>query len=118
MLEILFRLIMAHAVADFALQTDAMSKGKNRNKKPDYIPEGQKPMACWPYWLSAHALIAGLGVYWATGILSFGILETILHWGLDFAKCENYYSPHIDQLLHFACRAGYCFVWFLTIGGN
>ena len=43
----LFRLLVGHAIGDFALQTAAMAKGKNRNRKPDYIPEGQKPVRVW-----------------------------------------------------------------------
>jgi len=98
---------MAHALADFALQSDAMAKGKNRHKKPDYIPEGQKYTPCWPYWLTAHALISGGAVYLVTGSLMWGITETVLHWGIDFCKCENWTSPHLDQWFHFVCRLGY-----------
>lgn len=106
-LELLFKFLVGHALADMALQSDAMSKGKNRNKKPDYIPPGQKYVACWPYWLSAHALIHGGAVYIITGNLFLGIFETVAHWLIDFAKCENKTNPHTDQLLHFICKLIY-----------
>lgn len=107
MIEVLFRLLIAHALTDFALQSDEMVKGKNRNRKPDYIPPGQKFVACWPYWLSAHALICGAGVWWATGCIWLGVIEVVLHWLIDFAKCENALSPNHDQLLHLWSRIIY-----------
>ena len=45
-MELLFKLIIGHAVADFALQSDAMAKGKNPNIPRDNI---QSPN--WRYWL-------------------------------------------------------------------
>lgn len=103
----LFRLLVAHALADFSLQTDAMAKGKNRNFRPDYVPEGQKYVPCWPYWLTAHALIAGGGVYWATGNLLCGVLEVVIHWFADYAKCDNRTGPNLDQGIHLVARLGY-----------
>jgi hypothetical protein len=110
MFEIFFRLLFAHALADFALQPEAMCKGKNKNITTGYVAEGQKYVACWRYWLSAHALICGGMVYWATGSLLLGILETGLHWMIDFAKCENITNPNQDQALHLMCRLIYLFI--------
>jgi hypothetical protein len=107
MIELFFKLLVAHALADFSLQGDAMAKGKNRNRKPDYIPDGQKLIPCWPYWLSAHAFIHGGAVYIVTGSLLLGSIETVAHWAIDFAKCENWTNPHQDQILHIVCRIGY-----------
>jgi len=101
------RLLMAHAFCDFVFQTDAMAKGKNRNNPPPILPPGQKLCACWPYWLSAHALIAGAGVWLATGVWVLGLAEVVAHWGIDFIKCEGYSNPHMDQMLHLVCRIGY-----------
>jgi len=42
MILMMFKFLMCHALADFVLQSDTMAKGKNRNRKPDYIPEGAK----------------------------------------------------------------------------
>jgi len=106
---IFIKLLMMHALTDFSLQSDAMAKGKNRHKKPDYIPEGQKLTPCWIYWLSAHALISGGGVWIVTGKWWWGITETVLHWIFDFMKCDNKTNPHQDQLLHIASRLIYLF---------
>jgi hypothetical protein len=110
MLSILFQLLCYHALADFALQSDAMAKGKNRHRKPEFIPEGQKYTPCWFYWLTAHALIHGLFVGFLFGSPLAGFVMSLLHWGIDFIKCENLTNPHIDQLLHFICICG--FVWY------
>ena len=100
-LELLFKLLVGHAIADFALQSEAMSKGKNRNQiSVKSLPKGQKYVPCWPYWLTAHALIHGGMVYLATNILILGIIETAFHWIIDFWKCENQYGPHLDQYFH------------------
>jgi len=115
MLLLIFKLLFGHAIADFAMQSDAMSKGKNRNKKPDYIPAGQKFIACWPYWLTSHALIHGGVVFLATGMLSLGIAETILHWLIDFIKCENWTNPHQDQALHMLCKVFYVIIIIFII---
>ena len=107
MFELFFKLMFAHFFADITLQSEKLSKGKNRNKKSDYIPPGQKYVACWPYDLTAHAITHGGFVYIATGNVLLGIIETVLHWVIDFAKCENWTNPHTDQLLHFMCKIGY-----------
>jgi len=54
-----FRLLIGHAFADFAFQSDSMAKGKNRHSDPSKLPKNQKYTPYWPYWLAAHALIHG-----------------------------------------------------------
>ena len=107
MLELLFKLLIGHALADFALQSDVMAKGKNRHNKPSYIPDGQAYTPCWPYWLLAHGSISGGVVYYITGSILFGLIETGAHCVIDFMKCENITNPHIDQFLHLICRITY-----------
>jgi hypothetical protein len=102
--ELVFLLLIAHAFTDFAFQTAAMAKGKNRHRKPDYIPEGQTPVQVWFYYLTAHALINAGGVYVVTGSATVAVLEFVVHWLLDFAKGENWTNPHGDQLAHFAFK--------------
>ena len=97
---IIIILIFSHFLADFTLQTDAMAKGKNRNRKIDYIPEGQKLVPVWPYWLSAHAIIHGGMLYIFTLNPYVFIVESISHFIIDFIKCENWTNPNQDQGLH------------------
>lgn len=102
--ELLFWLLVGHAVADFALQSDTMAKGKNRHNKPDFVPKGQALKPCWGYWLTAHSLIHGGAVALATGIWWVGIMEAVSHWVIDFLKCENKTTPFTDQMLHLLCK--------------
>lgn len=99
-------LLIGHAVADFALQTDSMAKGKNRNRPVDMsvVPPGQKYQPTWGYWLTAHALIHGAAVCFATGYTIIGMAEALCHWLIDFGKCENKYGIHVDQALHVLCK--------------
>ncbi len=113
-MKLIFLLLVGHALADFALQSDSMAKGKNRHNKT-IPPPGAKYQPCWQYWLSAHALIHGGMVYFITGLLFFGLFETVAHWIIDFFKCENKYGIHTDQALHIMCKA--IVMSIMTIGG-
>jgi hypothetical protein len=100
----LFWLLVGHAVADFVLQNEVMAKGKNRNVRGT-APPGQTYMPCWPYWLTAHALVHGGAVALATGSTALGCAETVAHWVIDFYKCEGCYGVHADQGMHIGCKA-------------
>lgn len=108
--EILFKLLFGHVLADFVLQTEIMAKQKNRHNKPAYIPEGQKYVPTWHYWMSAHGLIHGGTVYFLTGNLFFGIVETIAHIAIDILKCENITNPHVDQAFHILLKIAYVMI--------
>lgn len=111
-----FALLIGHALADYPLQGDATAKGKNRNNPPHGIPPGQKPCAVWFHYLTAHALIHA-GFVWAiTGYVWLGVAEFVLHWFIDFAKCENLTDPHTDQILHVGCKLLYVSACFI-VGG-
>ena len=106
MLELLFELLVGHAVADFALQSDVMAKGKNRHNKVT-PPPGQEYKACWPMWLLAHGLIHGGVVYYITGSVALGVFETITHSAIDFCKCEGLTEPYSDQIIHLTTKIFY-----------
>lgn len=99
-------LLVGHALADYALQSDAMAQGKNRFRPidPARVPPGQTPKPCWYYWLTAHALIHGGMVGLITGYAVLGVLESVLHWGIDYAKCAGWTDMDGDQALHAACK--------------
>jgi len=100
MIELAIKMLFAHAVGDFGLQSEAMAYGKNRHNKPKNVPEGQQPMPVWFWWLSAHALINGAMFYLFTGNVFIGTVEIITHFWIDLAKTENMTNPNIDQILH------------------
>ena len=102
----IFLLLCGHALADFALQTEWIAYNKNRNVVPKgYDPEKHgKLQSIWIYVLTSHALIHGLMVYLITLNIWFGIAETIIHWVVDFGKCEKWYGIHTDQSIHILCK--------------
>lgn len=111
--ELAFGLVASHAVCDFALQPDAMAKGKNRHNRTT-PPPGAKFQHSWPYWLSAHAMVHGAGVYLVTGMWWLGLAEAFCHAAIDFNKCENRYGIGTDQALHYACKAAWLVIAVLA----
>lgn len=109
--EIIFILLFLHALGDFALQSDVMSREKNRhNRAPTYMPSGQKPKKTWVYWLIAHAFIQGGLIYVFFPILPIAVFEVVSHFIVDYLKCENITSPHHDQLIHVILRIIYSII--------
>jgi hypothetical protein len=106
---IFFKLMIGHALADYPLQGEAIARGKNRHNPPFGLPPGQKPVAVWWHYLTAHALIHAGFVWAATGNVWCALAELVLHWVIDFGKCENWTDPHQDQALHALCKVVYSF---------
>ena len=102
-----FQFLVGHAAADFVFQPQAMGKGKDRNSEihrevdvVDFPP--------WFIWLTAHSLIHGGAVFLVTGYATLGAVEVLLHWIIDFAKCEGWLSFWQDQAFHVGCKVAYC----------
>ena len=95
-----FSLLIAHAITDVFLQSERMEVRKT--------PQGGNEH--WFYWMLAHSLMNGLGVWIATGLMGLGITETVTHFAIDTGKCEKLYGVHIDQLLHLGTKL----VWLLV----
>jgi Protein of unknown function (DUF3307) len=100
---VFFWLLVGHAVMDYPLQAGPIAVEKCRKSTSDL----QKAVP-WYYWLSAHALGHGGAVALVTGSVSLGVLETIAHWVIDFAKCEGWFGIHVDQALHIGCKVLWC----------
>ena len=86
----------------------AMGYGKNRNDEIHNKEHSLFPV--WWYWLTAHALVHGGAVYLVTNSLVFGIIETVIHWITDYAKCEGWIGMHQDQGIHIGCKLGYAII--------
>jgi hypothetical protein len=110
---VFFWLLVGHAVADFPLQAGPMAVEKCRRSASDL----QRTVP-WFYWLSAHALIHGGAVFFVTGSLFLGTLETVVHWLIDFAKCEGLFGIHTDQALHVGCKVLWCVLLAYGIPGQ
>lgn len=93
---LLFALLGAHALADYPLQGDFLSKAKNRTSPIPGVP--------WYQALGAHALIHGFFVAALTGFWWLGIAEMVVHAVTDDAKCSGRISFNTDQAIHIACK--------------
>ncbi len=106
-----FKLIIGHAIADFVFQPLPMALGKCRTRKPRNEEEATYPS--WPYWLTSHALVHGGIVWLITGNVYLGLLETVLHWFIDLAKCEKRIGMHQDQFAHLFTKLLYIFLLYI-----
>jgi hypothetical protein len=102
-MNLLFWLIVSHAVCDYPLQGDFLARGKNHKNPIPGIP--------WWHCLLAHALIHGGGVALATGSVPLGIAEVVIHCAIDYGKCDGRYGMHVDQALHIICKVA----WFAIL---
>jgi len=102
-LRLFFVFLAVHCVCDFALQSDTMGREKKRASGT-----ALQLVVPWYYWMTAHALIHGLGVMVATQSLVLGLAESAAHFLIDFGKCEGKYGIHVDQGLHVACKVAWC----------
>ncbi|MFZ5744434.1 MAG: DUF3307 domain-containing protein [Pseudomonadota bacterium] len=95
-LTIFAALVVGHAIADYPLQGDFLSKAKNRAAAIPGVP--------WYQALGAHAVMHG-GMVWAlTGLIWLGLLEMVAHALIDDAKCTGRLSFNQDQSLHLVCK--------------
>ena len=107
--QTLFLLLAGHALADYPLQGDFIARGKNF----------RSPIAGIDWWvvMLAHSLIHGGAVVVVTGNVWMGVVETVLHFLIDHAKCRNYFGFKTDQALHVVCKIGY-FAVLCAAGGQ
>ncbi len=105
---LLFAFVIGHSIADFPLQGDFLSRGKNRNTPPPPLADGKaSPGNLWVYLMSAHCLIHAGFVWVICGSPLLAFVEFVLHWIIDHAKCEGHTSFATDQWMHVATKAVY-----------
>jgi hypothetical protein len=105
---IFFAMVIGHALADYPLQGKFLSMAKNRHADVSCLFGGETPpRGIWIHALTAHSLIHSGMVWLLTGSMALGLVELVLHWVIDFGKCEKWMNFTVDQLLHVACKAGY-----------
>lgn len=102
-MPLLFLLFAAHALCDYPLQGDFLSRGKN-HKNPI-------PGAPWYQCLFAHALIHGAAVGILTQSVTFGACEFIVHFWTDYAKSDGKLTFNQDQAIHYGAKIA----WWLLI---
>lgn len=110
--SLFFLFLCGHALGDYALQTEWIATNKNRHFRDSLSPDAQKNMqVIWPHLLTAHSLHHGLLVYLISQSIVLGVAETVVHWLIDFAKCEKWFGFHMDQALHILAKL----IWVLAI---
>lgn len=108
---VLFALLIGHALADYPLQGAFLAKAKNRHSDSGALfDEKSAPKGLWIHALTAHALVHAGTVWLITGTVWLALVELVLHWWIDFAKCEGWTSFTTDQILHLICKIGYAVV--------
>ena len=98
-LPMFFGLIAAHALCDYPLQGDFLSKAKNR----------LAPIPGVPWWqaLWAHGAIHGGAVALVTGVWWLGLLEAAGHFVIDDMKCSGRLRFNQDQYAHLLCKVAW-----------
>lgn len=107
----LIYMLAAHALCDYPLQGDWLSKAKNPTLT---LVPGE---TIWPLALASHALIQAVAVQLITGSWLLGTAEFIVHFITDYSKCKGRFGYNVDQLIHIGCKV----VWFgilLACGGH
>jgi hypothetical protein len=109
-MALFFQFLVGHALGDYVFQRDIMATSKSRHA--EIYKTAGKGFPGWYYWLGSHALVHGGAVFVVSGSWVLGIIETVLHFFIDFSKCEHWISLHVDQVLHILCKAVYVYIIF------
>jgi hypothetical protein len=102
-LTLLLLMFFLHALADYPLQGDFLSKAKNRANPIPGVP--------WYQGLLAHSAIQGGFVGLATGSVLLALFEFVVHILIDDAKCMGRFSYNTDQALHLLCKV----IWIVLL---
>jgi hypothetical protein len=112
--RLFFALLIGHMFADYPCQTEFMALGKD-HRRPRPLPGAKgETRGVWVHCLTAHCLIHAGAVWVITGSMALALVETVLHWIIDFIKSAGLTNLHLDQFLHLVCKAGY--VWAIHSG--
>ena len=115
-LHAFFALAVGHALADFPLQGEFLATAKNR-KFLVHLQDPCRPASIWVLCLTMHCLIHAGMVWLITGSALLGLVELVLHWLIDLAKCEGKTSFNQDQALHLLCKLVYVTIGWAGILG-
>lgn len=103
-MDLLLRLLVAHALCDYVLQPEFMA----RHKSP--LADENPKLGPWWWTMLAHGLVNGGGVYWATGLWTLGVAETVVHGVTDYLKCTGKIGTWADQLIHLGSKLVWLFL--------
>ncbi|KKB08629.1 DUF3307 domain-containing protein [Devosia chinhatensis] len=107
-LDLFALMVFAHALGDYPLQGEFLSRAKNRANPVPGVP--------WYQALAAHSIIQGGLVGLITGSLWLGLAETVVHALIDDAKCTGKLTFNQDQALHIACKLAWIAILIFLAG--
>lgn len=116
-----FALAIGHALADFPLQGPFLSSAKNRHGQANGshgnlgFDQDETPVGLWLHAMTAHSLIHAGMVWIITGSGVLALIELVLHWLIDYAKCEGWTGFNTDQILHYICKLIYAMLIYLGV---
>lgn len=95
-MKTLLLLLAGHALCDYPLQGDFLSRGKNHTNPIPGVP--------WYQCLFAHSLIHAGMVLLITGSVWMALTELAVHSVVDYAKCSGWLTFNKDQAIHYAWK--------------
>lgn len=106
-----FAMAIGHALGDYPLQGSFLASGKNRHiDSSTFFGGNEVSPILWVHSLTAHALIQAGMVWFVTGSGALALAEFIVHWIIDFIRCEKWIGFSMDQALHFSCKLIYALI--------
>lgn len=96
LLTMFLAMVALHAIADYPLQGDFLSRAKNYWAPIPGVP--------WYQALGAHSAIHAGAVGLVTGSVWLALAEFFVHAVTDNAKCAGRISFNTDQAIHIACK--------------
>lgn len=110
-LILFFALAIGHALGDYPLQGAFLANSKNRHiDSATFLGGAEGSPILWVHSLTAHSLIQAGMVWIVTGSAALALAEFVLHWMIDFARCEKWIGFTFDQVLHFSCKLIYAMI--------
>jgi hypothetical protein len=110
-LILFFAMAIGHALGDYPLQGSFLASGKNRHiDSSTFFGGSEASPILWIHSLTAHSLIQAGLVWVVTGSGALALAEFVLHWIIDFVRCEKWIGFTLDQALHLACKMIYALI--------
>jgi hypothetical protein len=110
-LILFFALAIGHVLGDYPLQGSFLANGKNRHiDSSTFFGGTEASPILWIHSLTAHSLIQAGMVWIITGSATLALVEFVLHWIIDFVRCEKWIGFSFDQALHFSCKLIYALI--------
>ena len=106
-----FAMAIGHALGDYPLQGSFLASGKNRHiDSSTFFGGNEASPILWVHSLTAHSLIQAGMVWIVTGSATLALAEFVVHWIIDFVRCEKWIGFSMDQALHFSCKLIYALI--------